>query len=142
MRSLSAIASLAVLLSLSNPVLSQSPAWGQCGGIGWTGSTTCAAGSGCTVVNPYYSQCIPGASGGGGSPTTSTPPTSTSSAPGTGGTCAGRTKFKFFGVNQSGAEFGNTVIPGTLGKDYTWPAPSSIDYFVVLESELDNTEKV
>jgi len=33
-------------------------------------------------------------------------------------------------VNQSGAEFGNTVIPGTLGTDYTWPAPSSINYFV------------
>ena len=30
-------------------------------------------------------------------------------------------KFKFFGVNESGAEFGNTAIPGQLGKDYTWP---------------------
>jgi hypothetical protein len=29
--------------------------------------------------------------------------------------------FKFFGVNESGAEFGNTAIPGQLGKDYTWP---------------------
>lgn len=35
-----------------------------------------------------------------------------------------------FGVNQSGAEFGNNVIPGQLGKEYTWPEPSSIDYFV------------
>lgn len=30
-------------------------------------------------------------------------------------------KFKWFGVNESGAEFGNTALPGTLGKDYTWP---------------------
>jgi endo-1,4-beta-xylanase len=30
--------------------------WGQCGGIGWTGATTCAAGT-CKVVNSYYSQC-------------------------------------------------------------------------------------
>ena len=30
-------------------------------------------------------------------------------------------KFHFFGVNESGAEFGNTAIPGELGKDYTWP---------------------
>lgn len=32
--------------------------WGQCGGQGWTGPTTCASGSTCTVVNPYYSQCL------------------------------------------------------------------------------------
>jgi len=38
--------------------------------------------------------------------------------------------FEYFGVNESGAEFGNTVIPGELGKDYTWPSQSSIDYFL------------
>ncbi|KAG8939599.1 hypothetical protein FRC00_013734, partial [Tulasnella sp. 408] len=38
-------------------------------------------------------------------------------------------KFKLYGVNESCAEFG-TAIPGVLGTDYTWPAPSSIDYFV------------
>ncbi|KAF3928442.1 Endoglucanase-4 [Dactylellina cionopaga] len=30
--------------------------WGQCGGNGYTGCTTCAAGT-CVVLNPYYSQC-------------------------------------------------------------------------------------
>ncbi|KAK7062846.1 hypothetical protein VNI00_000342 [Paramarasmius palmivorus] len=44
-------------------VSAQSPAWGQCGGIGWTGATTCVSGSTCVVQNPYYSQCIPGSSG-------------------------------------------------------------------------------
>ncbi|KZW01219.1 CEL4a mannanase [Exidia glandulosa HHB12029] len=34
--------------------------WGQCGGIGYTGSTVCDAGSVCTVQNAYYSQCLPG----------------------------------------------------------------------------------
>jgi hypothetical protein len=29
-------------------------------------------------------------------------------------------KLQYFGVNESGAEFGNTAIPGELGKDYTW----------------------
>jgi len=33
-------------------------------------------------------------------------------------------------VNESSAEFGNTAIPGVLGTDYTWPSPSSIDYFM------------
>jgi len=32
--------------------------YGQCGGIGWTGGTVCAAGSTCQVSNPYYSQCL------------------------------------------------------------------------------------
>ncbi|KAF3403307.1 1,4-beta-D-glucan cellobiohydrolase xynA [Talaromyces pinophilus] len=32
--------------------------WGQCGGQGWTGPTTCVSGTTCTVVNPYYSQCL------------------------------------------------------------------------------------
>ncbi|KAK7466233.1 hypothetical protein VKT23_004961 [Stygiomarasmius scandens] len=34
------------------------PKYGQCGGIGYTGPTTCASGSVCTVSNPYYSQCL------------------------------------------------------------------------------------
>ncbi|KAF3938732.1 Endoglucanase-4 [Dactylella cylindrospora] len=32
-------------------------AWGQCGGQGWTGCTTCASGLTCKVLNAYYSQC-------------------------------------------------------------------------------------
>ncbi|KAJ6259754.1 Endoglucanase-4 [Drechslerella dactyloides] len=32
------------------------PLYGQCGGNGWTGPTTCAQGT-CKVLNPYYSQC-------------------------------------------------------------------------------------
>lgn len=64
-----------------------------------------------------YSQCQPG---------TATP-TTTSPAPAPTGCSGTRTKFKFFGVNESGGEFGNNVIPGQLGKDYTWPSPTSID---------------
>ncbi|KAK7462965.1 hypothetical protein VKT23_007546 [Stygiomarasmius scandens] len=32
--------------------------WGQCGGIGYTGPTTCASPYTCVYTNPYYSQCI------------------------------------------------------------------------------------
>jgi len=32
--------------------------WGQCGGIGWTGGTTCASGYSCTYFSDYYSQCL------------------------------------------------------------------------------------
>lgn len=31
--------------------------WGQCGGIGWTGPTSCAQGA-CTTYNDYYAQCV------------------------------------------------------------------------------------
>ncbi|EJD07108.1 glycoside hydrolase [Fomitiporia mediterranea MF3/22] len=68
-----------------------------------------------------------------GTSATSTTPskTSTSTSPvSLDVNCPNSQKFEFFGVNESGAEFGNTVIPGTLGTDYTWPSPSSIDYFV------------
>jgi hypothetical protein len=111
-------------------------------GIGFTGSTICDAGTTCVTLNSCkkhntasvgitnyffldYSQCQPS--------TATTPPstvasgTTTSTAPSS-SICSGtRTKFKYFGVNESGAEFGNTNIPGVLGTDYTWPSPSSVD---------------
>ena len=73
-----------------------------------------------TDRTPVYSQCQPSSA-----TSTATAPTSSSSI------CSGtRTKFQFFGVNESGAEFGNNIIPGALGTEYTWPAPSSIDFFM------------
>ncbi|CAE7214277.1 unnamed protein product, partial [Rhizoctonia solani] len=32
--------------------------YAQCGGIGWTGATTCVSPYTCTVVNAYYYQCL------------------------------------------------------------------------------------
>ncbi|KAF7289489.1 Polygalacturonase 3 [Mycena chlorophos] len=62
-------------LAVAIPViLAQSPVYGQCGGIGWTGATTCAAGSVCTYENDYYSQCVPTTS------TTSSSKTSTTTS--------------------------------------------------------------
>ncbi|KAG6817671.1 hypothetical protein H0H87_005429 [Tephrocybe sp. NHM501043] len=133
--SLSAFAALAVLLS------SQAYAtaiYGQCGGINFTGDTTCESGTVCTYLNDYYSQCLTGTASSTTATTTttkSTTTTTTTSAPASTSTnaagCSGSlTKFKYFGVNESGAEFGQTKIPGVLGTDYIWPATSSIDYFV------------
>ncbi|TVY80272.1 putative endo-beta-1,4-glucanase B [Lachnellula suecica] len=42
----------------------------------------------------------------------------------------GPKNFEWFGVNESGAEFGNTAIPGQLNKDYTFPPTSTIDTLV------------
>ncbi|KAI0355647.1 mannanase [Trametes cingulata] len=76
---------VSLALALAPFVNAAAPQWGQCGGIGWTGDTTCVAGSMCTVLNPYYSQCLPGASVPSSTsvPTTVAPPppSSTPSAP-------------------------------------------------------------
>ncbi|PVG02149.1 hypothetical protein CPB86DRAFT_811650 [Serendipita vermifera] len=58
-----------VFLTLAVQV-SAVPQWGQCGGIGWTGSTTCDSPYVCTKLNDWYYQCLTGSS--------SSTPTSTS----------------------------------------------------------------
>ncbi|TFK61438.1 SGNH hydrolase [Pluteus cervinus] len=35
------------------------PSWGQCGGRGWPGATTCTDGYVCKVSNEWFSQCVP-----------------------------------------------------------------------------------
>ncbi|KAJ6616487.1 glycoside hydrolase superfamily [Mycena sp. CBHHK59/15] len=110
--------------SLALIALAASSARGQ--GAGWTGATTCVAGATCTVVNAYYSQCLPGSATtttiGTTSKTTtvstSTPTTtvsSTSTAAGSSGTCApnspapGSGTLKMVlpsGVNIAGFDFG------------------------------------
>ncbi|KAF8467319.1 RlpA-like double-psi beta-barrel-protein domain-containing protein-containing protein [Kalaharituber pfeilii] len=71
-----------LLASVAGLVSAQQSAYGQCGGIGWSGPTTCVRGYTCVFSNPYYSQCLPGSAAT--SPTTR--PTSTSSAAGGGPT--------------------------------------------------------
>jgi endoglucanase len=36
---------------------------------------------------------------------------------------------QYTGVNLSGAEFGQTHLPGSFGTDYTYPTTSEVDYF-------------
>jgi endoglucanase len=98
----------------------QNGAWGQCGGIGWTGSTSCVSGYQCVFSNDWYSQCVPGTA------TTTLKTSTTSSAPSTSTSASSNKKFKWFGINQSCGEFGQGTYPGTWGKDFTFPSTSSI----------------
>jgi len=59
------------------PALAQQSVYGQCGGIGWAGATTCVSGSFCSDLNAYYFQCLPGAA----SATSTTPVTVASTTP-------------------------------------------------------------
>ncbi|KAF4848451.1 Endoglucanase gh5-1 [Colletotrichum siamense] len=54
----------------------------------------------------------------------SAPAASASATPGKTG------KFKWFGSNQSGAEFGQGTLPGTAGKDYTFPDTTKVDTLI------------
>ncbi|KAH9105665.1 hypothetical protein AeMF1_018583 [Aphanomyces euteiches] len=64
---------------LAGAAYGQSSAWQQCGGNGYTGSTTCVAGYTCSAQNQWYSQCVP--STGGSTPTTAKPSSSPTVAP-------------------------------------------------------------
>ncbi|KAG9051239.1 hypothetical protein FS837_010526 [Tulasnella sp. UAMH 9824] len=141
----------AIAASLAASGVTAVAVYGQCGGIGYTGSTVCDSGSVCTYSNDFFSsrnpspllsldqtskdsQCLPGTATTTKSSTTTTTTKTTTTTTKTSTTTsaspsASTKKFKLFGVNESCAEFG-TAIPGTLGTDYTWPATTSIDYFV------------
>lgn len=67
----------------------------------------------CVYSNDWYSQCIPGSDGGNPTTTTSAPP-QTTTTPGN----PSATGWKWLGVDESGAEFGQTSIPGTYNKDF------------------------
>lgn len=73
------IAALAAALSNIDLALAQGAAWSQCGGVGWTGATTCVSGYTCQFSNEWYSQCVPGAAATTTARTTLT--TATTSAP-------------------------------------------------------------
>ncbi|KAA1476235.1 endo-1,4-beta-xylanase C precursor [Dentipellis sp. KUC8613] len=109
-------ATFAALLALVPLAAAQQSAWGQCnshsfsrGGQGWTGPTTCVAGYTCTVSNPYYSQCIPGAGSapGGGSPT------STAGGPGSTSTATINTVAKAAGKTYFGSATDNPELTDT-----------------------------
>ncbi|KFY72998.1 hypothetical protein V499_06904 [Pseudogymnoascus sp. VKM F-103] len=61
------------IVALALAVSAQQTLWGQCGGINYTGQTSCVSGSNCSYLNDWYYQCIPGA-------TTSTPSTQPTSS--------------------------------------------------------------
>ncbi|KAJ7174707.1 beta-1,4-endoxylanase, partial [Mycena filopes] len=111
--------SLAVVLALLPVAIrAQSTVFGQCGGQGWTGPTTCTSDSVCVFQNPFYSQCLPNGSGTGtGTTTTATTtaalPTGTSTAKSNtvATTLGGK---KYFGSATDNPELTDTAYVATL----------------------------
>lgn len=126
----------------------QSPAWGQCGGQGWTGSTTCVSGWTCVYSNQWYSQCLQGVAattsttakatsisstsrGISSTLTTTTLQTSTStsttSTVKSSTSVAAATGFKWLGVDESCGEFGQANVPGVYNTDFTFASTATLD---------------
>uniref|UniRef100_A0A0W0FWY4 CBM1 domain-containing protein n=1 Tax=Moniliophthora roreri TaxID=221103 RepID=A0A0W0FWY4_MONRR len=128
---------LFTIIWLAGFASAQSPAWGQCGGIGWTGATTCVSGSACVKQNDCeivslggrfqflstptldYSQCIPGATIPPASTTATSVPVPSGTPPSGAnywfsfGDSYTQTGFEITGTAPSiGNEFGNPPFPG------------------------------
>lgn len=108
----------AFLATVLPVVFAQSPIWGQCGGQGWTGPTTCVAGSVCTFSNPWYSQCLPGTATTTTTTTTTTTLTSTTSSGGsTTSTSSAPSSTTTTGLNIRFLPLGDSITYGLQSSD-------------------------
>ncbi|KAK4695270.1 hypothetical protein P7C71_g2460, partial [Lecanoromycetidae sp. Uapishka_2] len=141
-----------ILALLSGSIVVQAqaatiPEYGQCGGSGYTGSTTCAAGLTCYCQNQYYSECLaqnPGWTGCSGStpptnpsPTTNpSPSASPSSPPVNPGTCSVYTGEKNSGHYWDGQKGACGCGTGTGGGTlYPWQESPGPGLFTAASSQ-------
>ncbi|KAI5852547.1 glycoside hydrolase superfamily [Morchella snyderi] len=97
---------LFTVLSVSlSPVLAQVPVYGQCGGVTYTGSTTCASGSTCIKYSDYYHQCVPGTATTTAAPVTTTTRVTTTTVPVTTTSQGGSSPTASGVVTKSGTTF-------------------------------------
>ncbi|KAG4034283.1 hypothetical protein MFRU_003g02530 [Monilinia fructicola] len=138
------IAALAALLGHVNVALAQSPAWGQCGGIGWTGATTCVAGYTCTYSNAYYSQCLPGTAISTTATTLITSTTSTTAATSPSSTGSGlNAKFvahgkKYFGVATDQGRLTTGSNAAIIQADFGQVTPENSMKWDTIEASQNN----
>ncbi|KIM23323.1 glycoside hydrolase family 5 protein [Serendipita vermifera MAFF 305830] len=99
----------AVLIAVVPGALSVAE-WGQCGGTGFTGSTSCDSGLKCVYLNDWYSQCQKGTAAA--TTTTTTTRTTTANNGGATTTSSGGTTAVTGFVKTSGQKFTvNGVLP-------------------------------
>ncbi|KAL3455759.1 1,4-beta-D-glucan cellobiohydrolase C, partial [Aspergillus heterothallicus] len=101
-RSASNLAALALLLPA---IQAQQTLYGQCGGNGWTGATSCVAGAACSTVNEWYAQCLPAATTSTTLTTTTSSTTTTTSSGGSGSSSTSTTSSATVTATASGNPF-------------------------------------
>ncbi|KAJ6530609.1 hypothetical protein B0H19DRAFT_1273608 [Mycena capillaripes] len=105
-----------VALIAASVVVGQAQPWAQCGGLGFTGPTTCTAGWTCVVSNAYYSQCLQGTAT---TTATTTPPATTSTPPATTSTPATTT-------TTATPPSGSSPAKGVIGTDFEGTVDGSV----------------
>ncbi|QRV88249.1 endo-beta-1,4-xylanase [Ceratobasidium sp. AG-Ba] len=136
------LAALAAVVALIPQAVLGVAVYGQCGGIGYTGSTVCDSGSTCVKSNDYYSQCLPGSSaptttagGGGGVTVTSAPPSTA-----TGGLDA-RIKAKgkkYFGTCSDSALLSNSQNAAIIKAQFGALTPENSAKWDTIEASQNN----
>lgn len=117
------------LAVVATAVNAQVSVWGQCGGTGYSGSTTCAAGSVCTYSNAYYSQCLPGTATTTSSvKVSSSSRTATSASASASSTGIASTVGPLGGVNTAGYDFTVDTTGSFTGTGVS-PPPSQYQHF-------------
>ncbi|UZP43192.1 hypothetical protein NXS19_011008 [Fusarium pseudograminearum] len=111
---------LGLIVAFAPAALAQSAIWGQCGGSGWSGSTTCQSGLKCEKINDFYYQCIPGSDNGGGTtPDPGTPAPGNGNADATGLDAKIRAKGKiYFGAEIDHYHLNNNPLINIVKKDF------------------------
>ncbi|KAF9042195.1 glycoside hydrolase superfamily [Panaeolus papilionaceus] len=112
------------------------PLYGQCGGQGYSGETTCASGAVCTYSNPWYSQCLPGS--GGGNPTTTQQNPQPTGNPGSGSGLhakfVSKTGKKFWGTCADANLINNSANAAVIKSDFGQVTPENSMKWDALES--------
>ncbi|KAG2011086.1 chitin deacetylase, variant 2 [Coprinopsis cinerea AmutBmut pab1-1] len=112
-------------LLLASFASAQSGPYGQCGGQGWSGSTSCVSGYTCTVLNDWYHQCLPGSNNPAPPVTTQPPPVVTppppaaTTTPNNPAPTQGGTELPF-GTLVTGCSVPNTIAITFDDGPYTW----------------------
>ncbi|CAE6476834.1 unnamed protein product [Rhizoctonia solani] len=137
-RQLAALAALFAVLPSSVLAVAQ---WGQCGGIGYSGSTTCDSPFVCTKINDYYYQCLTGTAaptttvGGGGTTTTAAPPAT--STGGLDGLMKAKGK-KYFGTCADSALLNNAQNAAIIKAEFGQLTPENSAKWDSIEPSQNN----
>ncbi|KAB5592315.1 Endo-1,4-beta-xylanase [Ceratobasidium theobromae] len=122
------LAALAAALAVVPQAALAIAQYGQCGGIGWTGSGTCDSPYVCTVLNSYYYQCLAATS----TATTTTAAGATSTTTASGSTATGGLDAlmkakgkKYFGTCADSALLSNSQNAAIIISDFGCLTPEN-----------------
>ncbi|KAG9083809.1 Endo-1,4-beta-xylanase F3 [Ceratobasidium sp. 370] len=127
------LAALAAVMALVPKAVLGVAIYGQCGGIGYGGSTVCDSPTVCTVINAYYYQCLP--AGSGNTATTTTPPSTSTGGLNARMKAKGR---KYFGTCADSALLSNAQNANIIKSDFGALTPENSAKWDAIEPSQNN----